>query len=75
MPVRDRSGEIVSTEIFKKCFEQYAHVVAFLWDLENKIMTITIAEYWQLPSTLIDAMRIYTGARNEMKNEAAREQS
>jgi hypothetical protein len=74
MPIRDRNGDIVSVDVFKKAFEQYAYIIAFLWDLENKIMTITITEYWQLPSTLIDAMRIYAGVRNEMKAEAMREQ-
>jgi len=75
MPIRDRSGKIVPVEVYRKCFEEYAEIVAFLFDLENKIMTITISEYWQQPATLIDAMRIYTSIRNEMKNEAAREQS
>ena len=73
-PIRNRDGDIVPVEEYRRCFEEYAHIVAFLWDLENKIMTVTITEYWQQPATLIDAMRIYTLIRNEMKAEAAREQ-
>jgi hypothetical protein len=74
IPIRNRDGIIVPVDEYRECYEQYAEIVAFLFDLENKIMTITITEYWQQPATLIDAMRIYTLIRNEMKNEAAREQ-
>jgi hypothetical protein len=68
-PIRLRDGEIVSVGEFKKNFLEYADLISFLFDLENKLMTITMTEYWRQPATLIDALRIYSGVRREMKRE------
>jgi hypothetical protein len=74
LPIRGRDGSIVPVEEYRKSFNQYENLIAFLFDLENKLMTITITEYWNLPCTFIDAMRIYTSVRNEMKHEEESEQ-
>jgi hypothetical protein len=68
-PIRLRDGEIVSVEEFRQNFFKHVEIISFLFDLENKIMTITMTEYWQQPATLIDAMRIFSGVRREMKRE------
>ena len=65
LPVRNRDGDLVSVDEFKKVFLEYVEVISFLFDLENKIMTMTITEYWHQPATLIDALRIYTRVRRE----------
>ena len=65
LPVRNRDGNLVPVDEFKKVFLEYVEVISFLYDLENKIMTMAISEYWNQPATLIDALRIYARVRRE----------